>query len=62
MSNDTRGDIILIKIGDIVPADGRIIPGYCSSLEIDEALLTGESIPSVKQEEPISDPECPVGE
>lgn len=56
------GDIIVCKIGDVIPADGRIIPGYLSSLEVDEALLTGESLPSVKQEEIIEDPDCPVGE
>jgi Na+-exporting ATPase len=31
-------------------------------LECDEALLTGESLPSVKTEDPIADPVCPVGD
>lgn len=52
----------MVKIGDVIPADARIIPGWISSLENDEALLTGESLPSVKQEEAIEDPDCPVGE
>lgn len=56
------GDILLIKIGDIVPADCRIIPGHLAGLECDEALLTGESLPSSKTEDPIDDPVCPVGD
>ncbi|KAJ9104970.1 hypothetical protein QFC19_003767 [Naganishia cerealis] len=56
------GDILLIKIGDIVPADCRILEGQLAGLECDEALLTGESLPSVKTEEAISDPICPVGD
>jgi len=40
------GDIILLEAGDIVPADCRIIEQ--SSLQIDEASLTGESVPSKK--------------
>ena len=55
------GDIVLLKNGDIVPADGRIIEGHCSNLECDEAFLTGESLPVAKQEEPIEEEDCPVG-
>ncbi|MFD2130048.1 heavy metal translocating P-type ATPase [Pseudogracilibacillus auburnensis] len=40
------GDIILIKPGEKVPIDGQVIEGY--SL-LDEALLTGESIPIEKR-------------
>ena len=56
------GDIILIKIGDIVPADARVLPGYLSNLECDEALLTGESLPVVKTVDPIEDPSCPAAD
>ena len=56
------GDVLMIKIGDIVPADCRIVSGQLAGLECDEALLTGESLPSVKTEEPIDDPVCPVGD
>ena len=38
-----RGDIVLLAEGDRVPADGIVID--CASLSIDEALLTGESVP-----------------
>lgn len=56
------GDIILVKIGDVVPADARIIPGFISNLECDEALLTGESLPVAKVADPLDDPKCPVGD
>lgn len=56
------GDIVLLKIGDVVPADARIIPGFLSNLECDEALLTGESLPVAKTAEPLGEPDCPVGD
>ena len=56
------GDIILIKIGDVVPADARIIDGHISNLECDEALLTGESLPVAKISDTLDDPTCPVGD
>ncbi|RJF90076.1 cation-translocating P-type ATPase [Oleomonas cavernae] len=41
-----RGDIILVGEGDRVPADGVLVAA--TGLEIDESLLTGESVPVCK--------------
>jgi Ca2+-transporting ATPase len=41
------GDIIVLREGDKVPADGRIFES--KNLQIDEAALTGESLPVAKQ-------------
>ena len=37
------GDIVILEAGDSVPADGRILE--CASMKIEEAALTGESVP-----------------
>ncbi len=41
------GDIVLLAAGGQVPADGRIVAA--TSLQIDEAALTGESTPAAKE-------------
>ena len=46
------GDVVLLEAGDAVPADGRILES--ASLKIEEAALTGESVPVDKTIEPLS--------
>ncbi len=46
------GDIVLLEAGDAVPADGRLLA--CASLQIEEAALTGESVPSSKSPEALT--------
>ncbi|OGY64747.1 MAG: hypothetical protein A3I24_02395 [Candidatus Harrisonbacteria bacterium RIFCSPLOWO2_02_FULL_41_13b] len=48
----TPGDIVHVTQGDRVPADCRLI--YINDLMVDESILTGESLPSVKTTEPSS--------
>ncbi|CAE6436301.1 unnamed protein product [Rhizoctonia solani] len=40
------GDIVMVKLGDVVPADMRVISS--ANVECDEALLTGEALPVTK--------------
>ena len=46
------GDIVILEAGDSVPADGRIIEE--ASFKIEEAALTGESVPENKQTDALS--------
>jgi len=45
------GDILLFEAGDSVAADARLIQAM--NLKVDEAILTGESVPSLKVVEPL---------
>ncbi len=46
------GDVVLLEAGDAVPADGRILE--TASLQIEEAPLTGESVPVDKTPDALS--------
>ena len=46
------GDVIVLEAGDAVPADARIIEA--ASLKIEEAALTGESVPVTKTSDTLS--------
>ncbi|BBN05359.1 H+-transporting ATPase [Marchantia polymorpha subsp. ruderalis] len=56
------GDIISIKLGDIVPADARLLEG--DPCKIDQSALTGESLPVTKKpgDEVYSGSTCKQGE
>jgi len=47
------GDILLVKEGDRLPADGRVIDSV--NLKISEAAITGESVPVQKSTSPLPD-------
>jgi Ca2+-transporting ATPase len=46
------GDIVAFEAGDVVTADGRIIKA--ATVEVEEAALTGESVPASKQIAPVA--------
>lgn len=54
------GDVILLKPGKKVPADARIVSA--KNLEIDESLLTGESVPVKKLVTRLQNEEVPIGD
>jgi magnesium-transporting ATPase (P-type) len=47
------GDVVRLAPGDKVPADLRLVQTF--QLRIEEAALTGESVPSAKQTEPVAE-------
>ena len=54
------GDIVLLEAGNYVPADLRLVE--CVNLKIEEASLTGESVPVEKNSAVVLDKEIPLGD
>ncbi|MCB9122171.1 MAG: cation-translocating P-type ATPase [Caldilinea sp.] len=54
------GDVVLFEAGDLVPADGRLVEA--ATLEIEEAALTGESAPTLKDVAAIDKAEVALGD
>ena len=58
-----KGDIVVLEAGDAIPADGRILES--ASMKIEEAALTGESVPSDKIDgalDPHENGDVPLGD
>ncbi|WP_049986881.1 cation-translocating P-type ATPase [Halobellus rufus] len=53
------GDVIVLEQGDVVPADARVLDA--GGLEVDEAALTGESVPVGKTTDAV-DADAPLAE
>lgn len=54
------GDIVLLEAGNRVPADGRLF--VTATMEIEEAALTGESVPVLKSTEPVLGDDVALGD
>jgi P-type Ca2+ transporter type 2C len=54
------GDVVLVEAGNLVPADGRV--SLAATLEIEEAALTGESLPVGKSTDPVLGEDVPLGD
>ena len=54
------GDVVLVEAGNRVPADGRVC--VAATLEIEEAALTGESLPVGKSVDPVPGDDVPLGD
>lgn len=54
------GDIIALEMGDLIPADARVLEDHL--LKVDEASLTGESIPVKKMAGAVLDESAPLGD
>ena len=54
------GDVILLRAGDVVPADARLAESV--NLQIEEAALTGESVPVEKHTTPLTNGQLALGD
>lgn len=54
------GDVVQVESGSIVPADARLIQS--ANLRVQEASLTGESVPVEKTPQAVSNPHAPLGD
>jgi len=54
------GDLVILEAGNYVPADVRLVEAV--NLRIDEASLTGESVPVEKKAEGVLPPRAPLGD
>ncbi len=54
------GDVIALEMGDLVPADARLLEDHL--LQVDEASLTGESVPVKKRAEAVLAENAPLGD
>jgi Ca2+-transporting ATPase len=55
-----RGDLIVLAEGDRVPADGTLLEAI--NLSVDESLVTGESVPVMKEAGPRGGAAAPAGD
>ncbi len=54
------GDVVTFEAGDKIPADGRLL--VAATLEIEEAALTGESVPVLKAVDAVPGDQVPLGD
>jgi Ca2+-transporting ATPase len=54
------GDLVLLTAGDRIPADLRLLESV--NLKVEEAALTGESLPVEKTADPLANPDLPLGD
>jgi Ca2+-transporting ATPase len=54
------GDVIALEMGDLVPADARLLETHL--LQVDEASLTGESVPVKKKADVVLPQNAPLGD
>ena len=54
------GDVVALEAGDLIPADVRLVE--IAAFEVDESVLTGESVPVAKQADALADPALGVAD